>query len=155
RLERADVNLDGKPDLVVMQEGSGFSVLLNQGGTFSAPIFTALSQDATSLQIGDFNNDHIPDVAVCSAQFNAPDTIQVLLGDGAGHFQPAGQVQVPDCIRFAIGDFNGDGRLDVAVATPVNGTVNGFAATTSNTISVHTGDGAGGFSGQIDTNGLG
>jgi hypothetical protein len=66
----------------------------------------------TSLALGDFNGDGIPDLAV--SEFG----VDILLGNGDGTFQP--RVLAPGFLPYiefiAVGDFNGDGKLDLAVA---------------------------------------
>jgi len=66
----------------------------------------------TSLAVGDFNGDGIPDLAV--SEFG----VNILLGNGDGTFR-AGVLApgfLPYIEFFAVGDFNGDGKLDLAVA---------------------------------------
>ena len=66
----------------------------------------------TSLAVGDFNGDGIPDLAV--SEFG----VDILLGNGDGTFKA--RVLAPGFLPyiefFAVGDFNGDGKLDLAVA---------------------------------------
>jgi hypothetical protein len=66
----------------------------------------------TSLALGDFNGDGIPDLAV--SEFG----VDILLGNGDGTFKA--RVLAPGFLPyiefFAVGDFNGDGKLDLAVA---------------------------------------
>jgi hypothetical protein len=114
----ADVNGDGHPDLVVgNQADSGspeLSVLLGNGdGTFQAPRNSPITQAPAFLVTGDFNNDGIPDLALCDGY-----SLAVLLGNGDGTFQPAVPYHTDGSPGWLIpGDFNGDGQLDLAVTT--------------------------------------
>src|SRR2546425_241233 len=116
-----DVNGDGRPDLA----GANYyynkvSVLLGNGdGTFQAPRNFDAGTGPLSFAVGDFNGDRVPDLAVANFDFNiqGPNTVSVLLGNGDGIFQAAqafGAGTNPDSV--AVGDFNGDGRQDLAVA---------------------------------------
>ena len=94
---------------------------------------------ADSLALGDFNGDGKLDLAVVSCgsdpSCNSAGTASILLGDGTGHFTLASSPAVgiyPQGV--AVGDFNGDGKLDLAVANY-----------TSNTVSILLGDGTGNF----------
>jgi hypothetical protein len=95
----ADVNLDGKPDLVIAnwcvagQNGQGcpsggvVGVLLGNGdGTFqSAKSFGSGAMGAVSVAVADVNGDAKPDILVanaCNTQVCHPDGIGVLLGNG-------------------------------------------------------------------------
>ncbi len=70
----------------------------------------------TGMVVADFNNDGIPDLIVANSKDN---NLAVLLGQGNGTFGPpikaTGLAEYPS--YFAVGDFNGDGNLDVAVQT--------------------------------------
>jgi FG-GAP-like repeat len=88
-----------------------------------------------SIAVGDFNGDGTPDLAIAN-QTNIGG-ITVLLGNGAGGFttapgSPLSIGRQPTSI--VAGDFNGDGKLDLAVTNTVD-----------NTVMVLLGNGLGGF----------
>ena len=88
-----------------------------------------------SVAVGDFNGDGKQDLAVANYSFSAG-KVSILLGDGAGSFSAANNFPVGSFPRsVAVGDFNGDGKQDLAAAN--NG---------SNNVSILLGDGAGNFS---------
>jgi hypothetical protein len=128
----ADVNGDGKPDLLIANactgncnpgEG-GVSVLLGNGdGSFQTPVtYDSGGIGATSLVTADLNNDGKIDLVVTNcgclnAKFYSSGSVAVLLGNGNGTFQaavsyPAGATPW----EVAVADLNGDGNLDLAVA---------------------------------------
>ncbi len=127
RLRTADVNQDGKPDLITTNlEGNNCTVLLSKGdGTFAdAPGSPFACGDAPfAVAIGDLNGDGHPDLAICDAptitsESKGRDGLYILLGDGAGHFHPlhGSPFQTGKSpSRIAIGDLNGDGINDIAV----------------------------------------
>jgi hypothetical protein len=112
-----DFNGDGKLDLVL----NGQSVLLGNGdGTFtSAPVVNA-NGFAT---VADFNGDGKLDLAVCGTAGNI---VTILLGDGTGKFTTASGSPIavgsqPQAI--ITGDFNNDGKIDLAIANSGDNTV--------------------------------
>jgi hypothetical protein len=134
-----DFNGDGKLDLAVVNEGdSTVSILLGNGdGTFTGASGSPFSVGSGSLAIvaGDFNGDGNLDLAVTNLSGN---TVSILLGNGKGSFTAAAGSPITvgnGPWSIAVGDFNGDGSLDLAV-TNVFG----------NTVSVLLGNGDGTFS---------
>jgi hypothetical protein len=116
RITVADLNLDGRPDLVLFSYGvlniqSIGSYLNGGGGTFTGlQGFTG-----SEFVVADWNTDGVPDMAVSNA--DAGGGTRILVGDGTGQFAPGADLGAAS-IRIgalAAGDFNGDGNPDLAI----------------------------------------
>lgn len=114
-LDVADINGDGKLDVVVANSGSGnISVLLGTGdGTFMPRTNYATGNGPTGVALADYNKDGQLDVAV--ANYNA-NTISILQGHGDGTFDAITNITTGNHPLYLIaGDFNKDGKPDFAV----------------------------------------
>jgi hypothetical protein len=121
-----DFNGDGFADLVVANFYSNtVSVLLNKGtngnGTFQTAATYSVGHGPISVAVADFNGDHKLDLVVVNETDN---NASILLGNGDGTFKAQATycvVTFANCVggnplSVAVGDFNGDGFLDLAVA---------------------------------------
>jgi hypothetical protein len=134
-IQIADMNCDGKPDLVFLSTflpgdvGALWVYLGNGDGTFQSPITTQFDSPPAIawLTIADFNRDGASDVAFIGFAYGSngnPDTtpIMVMLGNGDGTFKaPLALANgVSGDGPLVVGDFNRDGIPDLAlgVCTP-------------------------------------
>ena len=125
-LAAADLNGDGKPDLVVANYASNtVGVLLNNGnGTFpaAATVYGTGGASPRGLAVADLNGDGKPDVVVTN---NTSDSVGVLLGNGNGTLAAASTFSTASGygpFGVAIADFNGDGKPDVAITSASDAT---------------------------------
>ncbi|MBK9063173.1 MAG: VCBS repeat-containing protein [Acidobacteria bacterium] len=102
----ADVDGDGALDLVIGVRGLG--VLYGLGdGTFESPVWTGSGSGVTGITAGDFNADARTDVVASGGTTSA-----VFLSDAFGFLQEAEPIRPVGA--DTVGDFDGDGRLDLA-----------------------------------------
>jgi ankyrin repeat protein len=119
----ADFNGDTTLDLAVTNDNSNtVGILLGSGsGTFlPAETYSSGGTRPNSVSAGDFNGDAKLDLAVTNDGVS-PDytgTVEILLGSGSKMFSPAVTYGSGDSglLSVTVGDFNGDARLDLAVA---------------------------------------
>jgi uncharacterized repeat protein (TIGR01451 family) len=136
-----DFNGDGIPDLESSFGLDGpMTVFLGQGNGRYKPLASGPEGNTGYITLGDFNNDSKQDQAdwafvPCKGIFCEGGTayVGILLGNGDGTFQSTGLFppggypwvpgESPSLPALSPGDFNGDGKLDVAY---INGGTQGF-----------------------------
>jgi subtilisin-like proprotein convertase family protein len=137
-------NGDMNQDLVVVNSGANsVSVLLGDGmGGFSAPTNFQVGLSPISVAVADFNNDMNQDLAVANFGGFFAGTVSILLGTGTGTFGPATNFGVRTQPSFvAVGNFNADSNLDLAVSN--------FG---SDNVSILSGTGTGAFTTEPNVN---
>ena len=131
-----DPNGDGRGDLLVANR-RGVSVLLGlAGGSFAPPLNSAAGSGPTSLVPVDFDEDGRQDIAVTLEGVDAPmKGVAILFGNGNGTYGPP-LARLPGAANdgLAVGDFDGDGRLDMVVTDSI-----------ANQVVILPGDGSGMF----------
>jgi uncharacterized repeat protein (TIGR01451 family) len=135
-MESGDINHDGVLDMVIADSGlpDVVTMLGKGGGEFSAAVTVnsgVTSSNPTSIELRDFNNDGISDLAVI---YNNSQKIVVMLGNGQGGFTPTAQLNTGNDPRNLVAaDFNNDGNLDLVAKAQAGG------------LALFLGDGQGGF----------
>ncbi|PYS67096.1 MAG: hypothetical protein DMF69_24110, partial [Acidobacteria bacterium] len=130
----ADLNSDGKPDLILTDGENSISVLLNNGGgLFGETKRYAVGNRPSQIAVADFNTDGHLDLAIANSESNH---ISILINTGAGQFASATNLSVDRRQgTIAVADFNNDTKSDLVTAYASGAGVNVFL-----------GNGAGGFS---------
>ena len=123
----ADFNGDGKLDLAVTDAGNNnVTILLGNGdGTFTATSGSPISVGTKpySIAVGDFRGNGKLDLTIANYGSN---NVTFLLGNGDGTFTaaPDSPIVVGNSpASLAVGDFNGSGRLGLAIANAGDNTI--------------------------------
>jgi hypothetical protein len=136
-----DINGDGKLDMVVVNAiGNTFSVFLNTTSlgastpTFSAKTDISTASNPCAVLLGDINNDGKLDVTIVNSGGNSFSVFLNTTATGAATATFSAKTDfATGTLPFfgAIGDLNGDGKLDIAVANGVGSTVSVLLNTTT------------------------
>lgn len=129
KIATADFNADGLPDFAVSiadgtapETTSGVAIYLGRpDGTLGTPLYYPTDIQPSQVLVGNF--DALPGLDIVTVNYGSP-TLSFLSGNGDGTFEapvnsPTGVVSGQSTWYGAAGDFNADGKLDVAV--PVYG----------------------------------
>jgi hypothetical protein len=121
----ADMDRDGRPDLVTVNTNINAVAVLRQaaGGFAPVSLYFCNTNGPTGLAVADLNADGRPDVVTANYLGN---TVGVLLAQASGGLAPptfyaTGANSQP--VGVAIGDVNADGRPDVVTANYLGNTV--------------------------------
>jgi hypothetical protein len=128
-----DFNGDGKLDVLNLENNAVLDVVFGNGdGSFQQPVSTniaAPNYHPGAIAVGDFNGDHIEDVAVWASNATTGDSqLNIYLGTGTGEFTGGATFNAPNSNDYnptpntlVTADVNGDGKLDLIALTPYSG----------------------------------
>lgn len=120
----ADLNQDGKEDIVICEFGNYTGMLSwfeNNGTTYTKHVLRPLP-GAVRTQVLDFNHDGRPDIIALMAQ--GDEGMFIYYNQGNGNFREERILQLPPSYGsnyFELADFNGDGHPDIITTNGDNG----------------------------------
>jgi hypothetical protein len=145
-----DFDRDGRRDLAMPADCCSVYVFLNRGGLLFDMHEIPMARDLADVTTADMNGDGALDLLVAQffvggSSIMQRGTIAVLLGNGNGTFKPKVEYDtgVRGEVSIVAGDFNGDGRLDVATGNWSPWKDDDLGEQVWDSISIVPGDGAG------------
>lgn len=131
-LVAGDFDGDGHPDLAVATSDPRAAVLVFHGlgtGELAAPValptvpaHAGVSDGTTALATGDLNGDGLDDIVNVCFDLTNQLVVRLATASGAGFAAPV-VTPLASPVDVALGDLDGDGRLDAVAANLLTGTV--------------------------------
>jgi FG-GAP-like repeat len=130
----ADVNGDGRPDLVFPEYEGNHVVVVFAGPptsgpasrpVFGNPVLLTIAGECRAVRVADMDGDGTADIVVLSGATTPAFTVQVFHGIGNGQFVPGPSLALGDrdARSLEVGDLTGDGRPDIVTANHFTNTL--------------------------------
>lgn len=133
-----DLDGDSKPDIAVANyNNAGTAAVFKNNSTTGTMAFAVAAMPATNaslklLSIGDVDGDAKPDIAVTNYSSNTVSVIRNTSTGGTTTFAPKVDFATgTNPFDFAIGDIDGDGKPDIAVANYGSGNISALRNTST------------------------
>jgi Tol biopolymer transport system component len=115
-----DLDADGDVDLLIKENGVGYSVHLNDGTGNFFPFWTHADPEAMDIgdiALGDADNDGDLDAIITNGHHQSTSyPVMVFLNDGTGQFTDSGQrLSAVTNAGISLGDLDNDGDLDLVL----------------------------------------
>jgi len=115
QIEAADLNGDGRPDVIFGKGNTGVAYAQQQvNGTLGAEVILPVTTTTASVQVADLDADGDPDIVVGNRTGSNGGAIFIFKNNGSGTFAAAPSVATgnfPSVLKLA--DMDGDGRVDI------------------------------------------
>ncbi len=119
-LRVADLNGDGKPDLVVLGKENTYLFLQADGDRFPDRVTLAnATKDVGGFSVVDLNGDHLVDLLYASGSSETP--FRWRLGLGGARFGPEIGSRFAEIRNYTTADVDGDGAADVLAVRKLSG----------------------------------
>jgi hypothetical protein len=120
-----DLDSDGDVDVVIKEDGVGYSAHLNDGAGYFTQHWSQADAEAMvhgDMALGDVDNDSDLDLVITKGHFQSTSyPVMIFINDGKGQFADSGQrLSAVANAGVSLGDMDTDGDLDLVITDYMN-----------------------------------